>query len=116
MNAIILYSEMPRRSPSRQPAGDVADLGKIQVASKHLLGLINGILDLSKIEAGKMDLHREASTSAAMTDEADQHFGAVWCATTEPVERDLRADLQTMHADLTKTRQILFNLLSNAAK
>ena len=48
---------------------DVADLAKVQIASKHLLGLINGILDLSKIEAGKMGLDLTPSTSTQVVDE-----------------------------------------------
>src|SRR6185503_11911410 len=87
LNAVILYSELLQEGAVDDGRSeDAADLGKIQLASKHLLGLINGILDLSKIEAGKMELHLETFDVRAMTDE------------------------------LTKTRQILFNLLSNAAK
>ncbi len=117
LNAIILYSEMLQEvAVDDSRAEDAADLGKIQVASKHLLGLINGILDLSKIEAGKMDLHLESFDVRAMTGELINTIGAVVRNNHNQLSVTYGADLQTMHADLTKTRQILFNLLSNAAK
>jgi signal transduction histidine kinase len=94
----------------------VPDLQKILAASKHLLGLINDILDLSKIEAGKMDLCLERfevkpmiadliSTVAPVVEKNGNRFIVTY-----------GEGLDTMCADLTKTRQILFNLLSNAGK
>ena len=117
LNAIILYSELLQEvAVDDSRSEDAADLGKIQVASKHLLGLINGILDLSKIEAGKMELHLETFDVRAMTDELINTIGAVVRNNNNRLSVSYDDDLQTMHADLTKTRQILFNLLSNAAK
>jgi len=117
LNAIILYSELLQENAvDDRRSEDAADLGKVQVASKHLLGLINGILDLSKIEAGKMELHLETFDVRAMTDELINTIGAVVRNNNNQLSVSYDADLQTMHADVTKTRQILFNLLSNAAK
>ena len=117
LNAIIGYSEMLQEEA--EDTGEEAflpDLQRINAAGKHLLGLINDVLDLSKIEAGRMDLHLE-------------HFDI------KPMIRDVQAivqplvekngntlivscpdDLGAMHADQTKVRQTLFNLLFNAAK
>jgi two-component system, sensor histidine kinase and response regulator len=117
LNAIILYSELLQEDAvADSRSEDAADLGKIQLASKHLLGLINGILDLSKIEAGKMELHLETFDVRAMTDELINTIGAVVRNNNNRLSVTYDSDLHTMHADLTKTRQILFNLLSNAAK
>jgi signal transduction histidine kinase len=117
LNAIILYSELLQEvAVEDSRSEDVADLGKIRVAGKHLLGLINGILDLSKIEAGKMELHLETFDVRAMTDELINTIGAVVRNNGNQLSVSYENDLQSMHADLTKTRQILFNLLSNAAK
>ena len=117
LNAIILYSELLQEGAvDDNRSEDAADLGKIQLASKHLLGLINGILDLSKIEAGKMELHLETFDVRAMTDELINTIGAVVRNNNNRLSVSYENDLQTLHADLTKTRQILFNLLSNAAK
>jgi two-component system sensor histidine kinase/response regulator len=117
LNAIILYSELLQEGAvDDKRSEDAADLGKIQVASKHLLGLINGILDLSKIEAGKMELHLESFDVRAMTDELMSTMDAVVRGNNNRLSVSYNNDPQTMHADLTKTRQILFNLLSNAAK
>ncbi|MGI0486969.1 CHASE4 domain-containing protein [Pantanalinema rosaneae CENA516] len=117
LNAIIGYSEMLQEEV--EDLGQEAlipDLQKIQGAGKHLLGLINDILDLSKIEAGKMELHLETFEIATAI------------ASILPIARPLieknhntlvvnyPEDLGCMYADATKVHQILLNLLSNAAK
>jgi ammonium transporter len=117
LNAIIGYSEMLREEASDSGYDEFTpDLEKIRTAGKHLLELINNILDLSKIEAGRMDLYYEHFTVDGLLDEV--------VATIEPlVEKngnklvvERTEPLGTMHADLTKTRQVLLNLLSNATK
>ena len=117
LNAIILYSELLQETAEDEgQTGSVGDLKRIQSAGKHLLDLINGILDLSKIEAGKMVLSPETFQIKTMI--------AGLVDTVRPlVEKNrntltvLGADeVRPMHADLTKTRQILLNLLSNASK
>ena len=117
LNAVILYSELLQElAVEDNRLNDVADLGKIQAASRHLLGLINGILDLSKIEAGRIDLHLETFDVRATTDELIGTIGAVVRSNGNTLNVTYVNNLGHMHADLTKTRQILFNLLSNAAK
>jgi PAS domain S-box-containing protein len=117
MNAILGYSEMLTEDAEEEGYNDmVADLKKISSAGQHLLELINAVLDLSKIEAGRMDLHIEAVDLGELLD------GVV--AVAEPLIRkngnefDKRwdGDLPVMRTDVTKVRQSLFNLLSNAAK
>ncbi|MCZ6481066.1 MAG: response regulator [candidate division NC10 bacterium] len=117
LNAIIGYSEMLQEEA--EDLGQVhfiPDLQKIHGAGRHLLGLINDILDLSKIEAGKMGLYLETFDIAPMIQD-------VVATITPLVEKDANTlkvhcadDLGTMRADLTKVRQALFNLLSNACK
>jgi len=117
LNAIIGYSEMLQEEA--EEIGEEAfipDLQKVNAAGKHLLGLINDILDLSKIEAGRMDLYLE-------TFEVGQLIRDVQAIVQPLVEKNGNAlvvicpdDLGSMHADQTKLRQTLFNLLSNAAK
>jgi signal transduction histidine kinase/CheY-like chemotaxis protein len=117
MNAIIGYSEMlTEQAEDRGDTAIVPDLKKINAAGYHLLGLINDVLDLSKIEAGRMDLYLETFDVAAMVQAV--------ASTIQPlVERNANTlgircapDVGSMHADLTKVRQALFNLLSNACK
>jgi GAF domain-containing protein len=117
LNAIIGYSEMLQEEA--EDTGDevyLPDLQRINAAGKHLLGLINDILDLSKIEAGRMDLYVE-------TFEVGQLIHDVEAIVQPLVEKNgnelvvkCSEDAGTMHADQTKVRQTLFNLLSNAAK
>jgi signal transduction histidine kinase/CheY-like chemotaxis protein len=117
LNAIIGYSEMlEEESRDSNDAEDIQDLQKIQTAGKHLLSLINDVLDLSKIEAGKMTLHLETFEIRAMIEEI--------IATLQPaVEKNqnmlrvrMAEQVGMMRADITKVRQIMFNLLSNACK
>jgi signal transduction histidine kinase/CheY-like chemotaxis protein len=117
MNAIIGYSEMLMEDAEDQGnESAVDDLKKIHTAGTHLLSLINDVLDISKIEAGKMDLFLETFEIAALVngvvstiDTLIKNNGNELIVTIDP-------SLTDMHADATKVRQALFNLLSNAAK
>ncbi len=117
LNAIIGYSEMLKEDMTDLGCEElIADVQKVYVAGKHLLGLINDVLDISKIEAGKMDLYNEHFELQTIIQEV--------VATIEPIVHDkgniLKIEhsesLGTMYADLTKVRQMLLNLLSNAVK
>ena len=117
LNAIIGYSEMMEEEAQELgQEGFLPDLRNINAAGKHLLELINEILDLSKIEAGKMDLFLETFDVPTLIHEVE--------ATVQPLVEKKANSLQvncapavgSMHADLTKVRQVLFNLLSNASK
>jgi signal transduction histidine kinase/DNA-binding response OmpR family regulator len=117
MNAIIGYSEMLQEEAEDVGQEDfIPDLKRINSAGRHLLSLINDILDLSKIEAGKMELYAEAFDIGEMIDDVVATAQALVAKNGNElvVERD--DDLGAMTADLTKVRQILFNLLSNASK
>jgi PAS domain S-box-containing protein len=117
LNAIIGYSEMLIEEISDD--GETRyrdDLEKIRLAGKNLLGLINEVLDLSKIEAGRMELYLEQFDMKALINEV--------AATIEPLMRknenafvlNIVDDIPSVHLDVTKVRQILFNLISNASK
>jgi PAS domain S-box-containing protein len=117
LNAIIGYSEILLEDA--QGAGresDMADLRKIQDAGKHLLGLIDHILDLSKIEAGKMTLYLETFELRPMIDGVAATVTPLARKTGNALVVNCADDVGTIHSDLTKVRQILFNLLSNACK
>ena len=117
LNAIIGYSEMIQEEI--QDSGqiqNIQDVEKIESAGKHLLALINDVLDLSKIEAGKMALHLESFDPAAMVQELVSTLQPAIAKNANKLDLHLSGDLGTMHSDVTKVRQILANLLSNAAK
>ncbi len=117
MNAILGYSEMLMEEAEDQEQQDfIPDLQKIHTAGKHLLGLINEILDLSKIEAGKMDLYLESFDVAGMINEVASTLKPLVEKNANTLEVHTAPGLGVMHADLTKVRQSLFNLLSNASK
>jgi PAS domain S-box-containing protein len=117
LNAIIGYSEMLAEE-ARDSGHDeyVPDLEKIQGAGSHLLGLINTILDLSKIEAGKMDLYLETFEVAGMLRDVTATIQPLIQRKANRLVVDAPEALGEMHADVTKIRQALFNLLSNAGK
>ncbi len=117
LNAILGYSELLQ--DEAKDLGDKAyipDLQKIHGAGKHLLGLINDILDLSKIEAGKMTLYLEEFDVAKLVDDVEATVQPLVSRNGNRLEVDCPGDIGTMRADLTKVRQTLFNLLSNASK
>jgi len=117
LNAIIGYSEMLQEEAADTGQEDfVPDLQKIHSAGKHLLGLINDILDISKIEAGKMDLYLETFPLSVLIQEVVSTVQPLISKKGNHLEVRATANLGAMHADLTKVRQNLFNLLSNAAK
>jgi len=117
MNAIIGYSEMLiEEAEAAQKPHVVADLQKIRSAGKHLLELINDVLDLSKIEAGKMPLYIEQFDLREMLDEVVTTITPLVDKNHNRLELNFADNLGTMHADVTKVRQTLFNLLGNATK
>ncbi len=117
LNAIIGYAEMlQEEAEDAGTAESVADLKKIHGAGKHLLGLINDILDLSKIEAGKMDLYIETFDLAKTVGEVVDTIKPIVEKNGNRLEVDVPEDVGAMRGDLTKVRQALFNLLSNASK
>ena len=115
LNAVIGYSELLQDEMEDQALDDyVPDLRKIHSAGKHLLTLINDVLDLSKIEAGKMDVYIEEADVEEIVNEVSvtikpfiESYGNRF------IVNSARGRIRT---DVTKLRQILFNLLSNAAK
>ncbi len=117
LNAIMGYSEMLQEEAIERKLDDfTTDLAKIGTAGRHLLSLINDILDLSKIEAGKMELYLETFSVPKLIEEVVQTIRPLVNANANTLNVKCAADFGTMHADVTKMRQSLFNLLSNAAK
>ena len=117
LNAIIGYSEMlEEEARDSKDTENVRDLQKIQFAGKHLLALINDVLDLSKIEAGKMPLHLETFDVRQLITEMITTLRPAVEKNRNTLQVRLADEINTMHADVTKVRQILFNLLSNACK
>ncbi|CUW39307.1 putative Signal transduction histidine kinase [Magnetospirillum sp. XM-1] len=117
LNAIIGYSEMLQEEMEDLGQDDlIPDLGKIHSAGRHLLALINDVLDISKIEAGKMDLFVEAFDIAQMMGDVVSTIQPLVAKNANRLEVDCAPGIGTMEADLTKVRQTLFNLLSNASK
>jgi PAS domain S-box-containing protein len=117
MNAIIGYSEMLAEDAEDEGHNEmVPDLEKINAAGKHLLALINDILDLSKIEAGRMDLFLETFDLRQMLEEAVATVKPLIDKNENSLVTEFAENLGNVRVDLTKLRQALFNLLSNAAK
>jgi len=117
MNAIIGYSEMLTEDAEDFGYDDfIPDLKKINSAGKHLLALINDILDFSKIEAGKMELYLENFDINNMIQDVTVTIQPLIEKNNNTLKIDCPNDLGNMLADLTKVRQALFNLLSNASK
>ncbi len=117
LNAVLGYSELLLEDAELEGRGEqIADLQKIAAAGKHLLAKVNDILDISKIEAGKMALHIETVDLAQLLKDVDATARPLATRNTNRFELVLGENLGTVRADATKLRQAIFNLLSNAAK
>jgi signal transduction histidine kinase len=117
LNAIIGYSEMLQEEAEDFDApGFINDLGKIHAAGKHLLDLINAVLDISKIEAGKMDLYLETFSVDRMVKDVAGMLQPLVAKNANSLRLELPEGAIAMYADAGKVRQTLINLLSNASK
>lgn len=117
LNAIIGYAEM--LIEDAEDIGDETsqqDLSKIHSSAKHLLVLIKDVLDLSKIEAGKIELELEDIDVASLLEELKQTIYPVIVQNENELDIEFEQNVGVIHADQTKLRQTLLNLLSNAAK
>ena len=117
LNAIIGYSELlidDMEDEGQEEA--IPDLNKIRNAGKHLLGLINDILDLSKIEVGKIELFVEEIDVKDMLEDVSNTIQPLIEQNANTLDIKINKSVGTIRNDLTKLRQNLFNLLSNAAK
>ena len=117
LNAIIGYSEMLEDDArSIGKTDDLADLKKIHGAGHHLLLLINDILDLSKIEAGKMELYLERFNVASVVNTVSSLLRRDAEKNNNTLIVECPSDIGTIHADQARLKQVLTNLLSNSLK
>lgn len=117
LNAIIGYSEILKEDAAEAGRNEaIADLERIHEAGKHLLALVDEVLDLSKIEAGRMEIYLERIDIARLVDDVVSTVRPLAAANENELTVECQGELGDMVADVTKIRQILYNLLSNAAK
>jgi signal transduction histidine kinase len=115
LNAIIGVSEMLREDAEALKQ-DTEPLDRVLGAGRHLLALINDILDLSKIEAGRMELHLQTFPLVPVIEDVAKTIEPMATKNGNRLVIECPADLGTMHADQTRFRQSLLNLASNANK
>ncbi len=117
LNAIIGYSEMLQEEASEIENEEFEeDLERINGAGKHLLGLINDVVDISKIEAGAMDIYLETFPIEPMVQDVVTTMQTLVEKNSNSLEIDCPDSVGSIHADTTKIRQCLFNLIGNASK
>ena len=118
LSAIIGYSEMLIEEVEEAGGSDqvMSDVRKIESNARHLLGLINDVLDLSKVESGKMEAFAETFDIATVVTDVAATVGPLMEKNDNALDLRLGDGLGSMHSDVTRIRQMLLNLLSNAAK
>lgn len=117
LNAILLYSELLRGDAEAEGRTEtVEDLGKIHAAGQHLLQLLNDLLDLAKVEAGKMNLYLEELYLPDLVAEVQDLATPLVAQKGNTFQLEVDPTLGNFVSDATRLRQILLNLLSNAAK
>jgi signal transduction histidine kinase len=115
LNAIIGVTEMLRED-AKAAKQDTEPLDRVLGAGSHLLALINDILDLSKIEAGRMELHLDSFALAPLIEDVAKTIEPMAAKNGNQVAVHCDAAIGTMHADQMRLRQALLNLMSNANK
>jgi signal transduction histidine kinase len=115
LNAIIGVTEMLREDAEALKQ-DLEPLDRVLGAARHLLALINDILDLSKIEAGRMELQLEDFALAPLIDSVVKTVEPLAAKNANQIAIDCDAEIGTLHADQMRLRQALLNLMSNANK
>jgi len=116
LNAIIGYSELIEEESHEAATMNLGDIAKIRAAARHLLALIDDILDVSKIEAGKMELHVEGFDLRELLDEVVATIQPLAARNRNTLKFALPPGLGGLHTDRTKLKQVALNLLSNACK
>jgi len=117
LNAIIGYSDLLLVMAARkQDTASTADLQRIQKAGNHLLALINDILDISKIEAGKMHLEMQTLDVATILEDISETIAPLALQNENELMITIAPDVSPVHADCLRLKQCLLNLLSNACK
>ena len=117
LNAIIGYSEILQEEAADADQNEIVpDLKKIESAGRHLLGLINDILDLSKVEAGRMEVFLEDVELVPLLEEVRALIGPLAEKNGNVLDLKLAEDIGTIHTDRTKLKQSLLNVLSNGSK
>ena len=117
LNAIIGYSEMLQEEAEDSNNEEFKeDLERINGAGKHLLNLVNYVLDVSKIEAGAMDIYLETFPVQPMVQDVATSMQAPVEKNSNVLEIDCPNSVGSIHADTTKIKQCLFNLIDNASK
>lgn len=119
LNAIIGYSELLQESVGDRNTSDggyLQDLKRIDSAGRHLLKLINGVLDISKIEAGQMEVDIEAFNLYALVKDTQVTLCPLVEKNNNTFTVSCATDIGEMKSDETMLRQSLYNLLSNAGK
>ena len=117
LNAVIGLTEMLKEDAEDDGNDDYLEpLERIHGASKHLLNLINDVLDLSKIEAGKVELYNESFSLPALLEEVADTSRTLVEQKSNKLLLNIEPSITFINADVTRTKQIVLNLISNAAK
>lgn len=117
LNAILGYAEMLHEETHEAGhRGWAKDAARIHLAAEHLLEVVNGILDLAKIESGRMEVHVEEFDIRVLVQRVTDSLLMIAERRGNRLEIDIAPDVHNMQSDASKVRQVLYNLLSNACK
>jgi signal transduction histidine kinase len=120
LTSVLGYAELVTEElldEGRAPDAQILrDMGHVEAAGRHLLSMISDVLDLSKVEAGRLELDRETFALGGLLEELELMCAPLFATHDNTLHLEIPGPLGEMRSDRTRVRQILFNLLSNAAK